>query len=136
MLHFNLIIVNNSSHSGSMASMALKGARKGFFVFAFTHADSLMKTYGGKNAFFGTNPICFATPTNSKIPFILDSSVSVINRGKIRRAAKLGLKIPFDVALDKNGKPTDDPKKAIEGVQLPIAGFRGSGLAWMVLHLR
>ena len=56
----------------------------------------------------------------------------MINRGKIRRAAKLGLKIPFDVALDKNGKPTNDPKKAIEGVQLPIAGFRGSGLAWMV----
>ena len=24
------------------------------------------------------------------------------------------------------------PKKALEGVQLPIAGFRGSGLAWMV----
>ena len=25
-----------------------------------------------------------------------------------------------------------DAKKALEGVQLPIAGFRGSGLAWMV----
>jgi len=34
--------------------------------------------------------------------------------------------------LDKFGKPTTDPKKALEGVQLPIAGFRGSGLAWMV----
>ena len=30
------------------------------------------------------------------------------------------------------GQPTTDPKKALEGVQLPIAGFRGSGLAWMV----
>ena len=30
------------------------------------------------------------------------------------------------------GKPTVDPKKALKGVQLPIAGFRGSGLAWMV----
>ena len=68
----------------------------------------------------------------SKVPFILDTSISMINRGKIRVAAREGRKIPEGVALDKLGKPTTDPKKALEGVQLPIAGFRGSGLAWMV----
>ena len=56
----------------------------------------------------------------------------MINRGKIRVAARTGEKIPEGVALDKFGKPTTDAKKALEGVQLPIAGFRGSGLAWMV----
>ena len=56
----------------------------------------------------------------------------MINRGKIRVAARTGSKIPEGVALDKNGNPTTDAKKALEGVQLPIAGFRGSGLAWMV----
>ena len=56
----------------------------------------------------------------------------MINRGKIRVAAREGKKIPEGVALDKFGKPTTDAKKALEGVQLPIAGFRGSGLAWMV----
>jgi LDH2 family malate/lactate/ureidoglycolate dehydrogenase len=56
----------------------------------------------------------------------------MINRGKIRVAAREGIKIPEGVALDKFGQPTTDPKKALEGVQLPIAGFRGSGLAWMV----
>jgi len=81
---------------------------------------------------FGTNPICFGTPTASKIPFILDTSVSVINRGKIRVAERTNKKIPEGVALDKFGKPTTDAKKALAGVQLPIAGFRGSGLAWMV----
>ena len=45
---------------------------------------------------------------------------------------KLEKKIPKGVALDKFGKPTTDAKKALEGVQLPIAEFRGSGLAWMV----
>ena len=81
---------------------------------------------------FGTNPICFGTPSGGKVPFILDSSVSMINRGVIRVAARLGKKIPSGVALDKNGNPTIDAKKALNGVQLPIAGFRGSGLAWMV----
>ena len=56
----------------------------------------------------------------------------MINRGKIRVAAKTGKKIPKGVALDKFGNPTIDAKKALAGVQLPIAGFRGSGLAWMV----
>jgi LDH2 family malate/lactate/ureidoglycolate dehydrogenase len=56
----------------------------------------------------------------------------MINRGKIRVAARNNQKIPEGVALDKFGKLTTDAKKALEGVQLPIAGFRGSGLAWMV----
>ena len=64
--------------------------------------------------------------------FILDMSTSKINRGKIRRAQKLGLKIPYGVALNKNGKITTNAHHAIGGTQLPIAGFKGSGLAWMV----
>ena len=56
----------------------------------------------------------------------------MINRGKIRVAARNNQKIPEGVALDNKGRPTTDAKKAIKGVQLPIAGFRGSGLAWMV----
>ena len=56
----------------------------------------------------------------------------MINRGKIRVAARFNKKIPAGVALDKFGKLTTNPKKALMGVQLPIAGFRGSGLAWMV----
>jgi len=88
--------------------------------------------HGAIKKLFGTNPICFGTPTSNKVPFILDTSVSMINRGKIRVAAKIGKKIPIGVALDRFGNPTTNAKKALAGVQLPIAGFRGSGLAWMV----
>ena len=127
-----LVGIKKSGHYGLSGYYAEQAVKKNLLVFCFTNAPPAIAAYGARKSVFGTNPICFGSPTGSKIPFILDSSVSVINRGKIRRAAKLGLKIPFDVALDKNGKPTNDPKKAIEGVQLPIAGFRGSGLAWMV----
>lgn len=95
------------------------------------HLQLLLHTVQ-KKKLFGTNPICFGSPTTSKIPFILDTSVSEINRGKIRVAAKTGKKIPIGVALDKFGKSTTDAKKALLGVQLPLGGFRGSGLAWMV----
>ena len=127
-----LVAVKNSGHYGLSGYYVEKAVKKNLIAICFTNAPPAIAPYGAKKSLFGTNPICFGTPTNSKIPFILDTSVSMINRGKIRRAAKLGLKIPSGVALDKSGKPTTNAKKALEGVQLPIGSFKGSGLAWMV----
>ena len=127
-----LVAIKNSGHYGLSSFYAEQAVKKNLMVWCFTNAPPAIAPYGAKKSLFGTNPICFGTPTGNKVPFILDTSVSIINRGKIRVAAKLGHKIPLGVALDKFGKPTTDAKKALQGVQLPIAGFRGSGLAWMV----
>ena len=126
------VSVRNSGHFGLSGYYAEKAAKKGLVALCFTNAPPAIAPYGAKKTLFGTNPICFACPTGTKIPFVLDTSISMINRGKIRRAAKLGKKIPMGVALDKYGNPTTNPNKALEGLQLPIAGFKGSGLAWMV----
>ncbi len=131
-LGIGFVAVKNSGHYGLSGYYAEKAAEKGMIAFCFTNAPPAIAPHGAKKTLFGTNPICFAAPTGNNVPFVLDTSISMINRGKIRRAAKLGTKIPFGVALDKKGNPTNDPKKALEGLQLPIAGFRGSGLAWMV----
>ena len=127
-----LVGIKNSGHYGLSGYYAEQAVKKNLIVFCFTNAPPAIAPHGARKSLFGTNPICFGTPTSSKVPFILDTSVSVINRGKIRVAARTGKKIPKGVALDKFGKPTTDAKKALEGVQLPIAEFRGSGLAWMV----
>ncbi len=127
-----LVAIKNSGHYGLSGYYVEKAVKKNLIAFAFTNAPPAIAPHGALKSLFGTNPICFGTPTASKIPFILDTSVSMINRGKIRVAARTGEKIPEGVALDKFGKPTTDAKKALSGVQLPIAGFRGSGLAWMV----
>ena len=127
-----LVAVKNSGHYGLSGYYAEQAVKKKLICMVFTNAPPAVAPHGALKSLFGTNPICFGTPTGSKVPFILDTSISMINRGKIRIAAREGEKIPEGVALDKFGKPTTDPKKALEGVQLPIAGFRGSGLAWMV----
>ena len=129
---FGLVGIKKSGHYGLSGYYAEQAVKKNLIAFCFTNAPPAIAPHGAKKSLFGTNPICFGTPSSSKVPFILDTSVSVINRGKIRVAARSGKKIPEGVALDKNGKPTTDAKKALAGVQLPIAGFRGSGLAWMV----
>ena len=127
-----LVGIKNSGHYGLSGYYAEQAVNKNLIAFCFTNAPPAIAPHGAKKSLFGTNPICFGTPTASKVPFILDTSVSVINRGKIRVAARTGQKIPEGVALDKSGRITTDAKKALQGVQLPIAGFRGSGLAWMV----
>ena len=127
-----LVAVKNSGHYGLSGYYAEQAVNKNLVTMIYTNAPPAVAPHGALKSLFGTNPICFGTPTGSKIPFILDTSISMINRGKIRVAARNNQKIPPGVALDKFGKPTTDAKKALQGVQLPIAGFRGSGLAWMV----
>ena len=127
-----LVAVKNSGHYGLSGYYAEQAVKKNLISMIYTNAPPAVAPHGALKSLFGTNPICFGTPTGSKIPFILDTSISMINRGKIRVAARNNQKIPEGVALDKFGRPTTDAKKALAGVQLPIAGFRGSGLAWMV----
>ena len=127
-----MVAIKGSGHYGLSGYYAEQAVEKNLVTMIYTNAPPAVAPHGALKSLFGTNPICFATPTGTKIPFILDTSISMINRGKIRVAARNNQKIPEGVALDKFGKPTIDAKKALEGVQLPIAGFRGSGLAWMV----
>ena len=127
-----MVAVKNSGHYGLSGYYAEQAVKKNLITMIYTNAPPAVAPHGALKSLFGTNPICFGTPTGLKIPFILDTSISMINRGKIRVAARNNQKIPEGVALDKFGKPTTNATKALEGVQLPIAGFRGSGLAWMV----
>ena len=127
-----LVAVKNSGHYGLSGYYAEQAVKNNLITMIYTNAPPAVAPHGALKSLFGTNPICFGTPTGLKVPFILDTSISKINRGKIRVAARNKKKIPEGVALDKFGIPTIDAKKALEGVQLPIAGYRGSGLAWMV----
>ena len=128
----SIVGVKNSGHYGLSGYYAEMAASKNLISICFTNAPPAIAPYGAKKSLFGTNPICFATPVFKKAPFIFDASMSIINRGKIRVASKQNNKIPYGVALDKNGKITTNAKSALKGVQLPIAKFKGSGLSWMV----
>ena len=127
-----LVAVKNSGHYGLSGYYIEQAVKKKLIAMCFTNAPPAIAPHGAIKRLFGTNPICFGSPTDSNVPFILDTSVSMINRGKIRVAAKNKKKIPAGVALDKYGNPTINAEKALKGVQLPIGEFRGSGLAWMV----
>jgi LDH2 family malate/lactate/ureidoglycolate dehydrogenase len=104
----------------------------GMMSLVFTNSSPALPVWGGRSKLMGVSPIACGAPAGKEPPFILDMAPSVAARGKIYKAHRRGEKIPTDWALDGEGKPTDDPAKALEGVMLPMGGPKGSALAVMV----
>ena len=115
-----MVAVKNSGHYGLSGYYAEQAVKKNLIAMIYTNAPPAVAPHGALKSLFGTNPVCFGTPTGSKIPFILDTSISVINRGKIRVAARNSQKIPEGVALDKFGNSTTDAKKAVSYTHLTL----------------
>jgi LDH2 family malate/lactate/ureidoglycolate dehydrogenase len=76
--------------------------------------------------------MCVPNPDPAGKPIILDMAMSVVARAKIRQALARGVSIPSTWATDRDGRPTTDPKAALEGFLLPVGGYKGYGLALMV----
>jgi len=57
---------------------------------------------------------------------------TVVARGWIKIASAQGLPIPLGWATDAAGQPTTDPDAALNGLLLPIGGYKGYGLAVLV----
>ena len=79
-----LVAVRNSGHYGLSGYYAEQAVKKNLVTMIYTNGPPAVAPHGAFKSFFGTNPVCFGTPSGSKIPFIFDSSISMINRGKIR----------------------------------------------------
>lgn len=124
--------VKNSNHFGAGASYAQMAVDRDMVGIVLTNVPPLITAPGAKTKLVGNNPIGIGIPTYGEHPFMLDMSLSVVAEGKLRFAAAKGEKIPSTWAVDKDGKPTDDPEAALKGFLLPIAGYKGLGLAYVV----
>ncbi len=124
-----VIGIRNSSHFGMAAFYINRLVSNGYIGMAMTDTDAFLIPFGGRKAFFGTNPIAIGFPTDG-IPLILDMATTSIPYGRIELAKREGREIPPDWGLDAEGNPTTDPN-AIAGLH-PIAGPKGSGLAMVI----
>ncbi|KAJ9144749.1 Malate/L-lactate dehydrogenase [Coniochaeta hoffmannii] len=127
-----VVAVRHSNHYGMAATYLLRAIKRGYAAMAFTNASRSMPPWGAKEPLLGTSPFAVGVPGGKQGDFVLDMSPSVAARGKIRKAARRGEKIPEGYALDADGRPTTDPEAALNGVVLPIGGSKGSGLAMMM----
>ena len=122
--------IRNSAHIGVLGIHLQKVAQAGMVGVAFTNSPAAIPAWGGKKALFGTDPVAFAFPRKGADPIVVDLALTTVTRGKIMVAMQKGEKIPEGWALDRHGKPTTDPKEAIEqGSLFPIGGTKGAMLA-------
>ena len=124
--------ITNSAHVGVLGIHLASVAEAGMVGFAFTNSPAAIPAWGGKKGIFGTNPVAAVFPRNKQKPIVIDLALTTVVRGKIMMAMKRGERIPEGWALDRDGKPTTDPKEAIErGSLFPIGGAKGAMLALM-----
>jgi LDH2 family malate/lactate/ureidoglycolate dehydrogenase len=126
-----------SNHAGPAslyASMPLAHDMIGLY-FAVGNANHL-PPWGGLDMLLSTNPIAAAVPAGSERPIVLDMATTVAAYGKVKTKALLGEAMPEGWMIDRQGKPLTDPKRADEGVLLPLggmeAGYKGYGLALII----
>ncbi|KAL2350161.1 putative malate/L-lactate dehydrogenase [Cryomyces antarcticus] len=127
-----MVSVKHSNHFGMSAWIVQQALDAGMMSLVFTNSSPALPVWGGRGKLMGVSPIACGAPAGRTKPFILDMAPSVAARGKIYKAKRRGEKIPVDWALDAEGRRTDDPAAALEGVMLPMGGPKGSALSIMM----
>jgi ureidoglycolate dehydrogenase (NAD+) len=126
--------VGHSSHCGALGLYTRMAARERLVGIAMTHSSSVVVPHGGRQRYFGTNPISIAFARASGEPVCLDMATSQVAWNKVLNARIENQALDEGVAVDKDGDPTTDPHQARSGVPLggPIYGYKGYGLAFMI----
>ncbi len=122
-------LIRNTLHQGAMGYYSLMAAKEGMAGIAIVCNPPNMAPHGARAVGVHNSPIAICVPGKRHRPLMLDMATSVAARGKLDLALDKGASIPLGWALDKDGKPTTDPKVA--AILLPAGGSKGSGLALM-----
>ena len=130
-LGVGVVAVRNSNHTGMLAVHVLRAASRDMIGYFTSNGPAIMAPFGGREARMGNSPFAYAIPTYSGEPIVLDLACSVVARGKIRMYADHGEPIPDGWALDAQGFPTRDAEAAMDGAVLPMAGYKGYGIAFV-----
>ncbi len=124
--------IHDSNHYGIAGYYADLASLQDMIGIVISNTEPAIAPFGGKNALLGTNPITISIPSDNNDNYIcLDMATSITARGKLLEAKRKNEEIPEGLALDKDGNPTTDPSKGLEGSILPFGGFKGYGLAFM-----
>ncbi len=125
-----IVVARESNHFGAAAFWGRRMAEAGMIGIVMCNASALVAPWQGKEARFGTNPICMALPGPEQ--WLLDMATTTVAMGRIFKAFISGDEaIPAGWAMDSNGVPTTETKAAVEGSPMPLGGYKGYGLAMM-----
>jgi LDH2 family malate/lactate/ureidoglycolate dehydrogenase len=124
-----LVTARESNHFGACAWWAQKMREAGQIGIVMCNASPIVPPWQAKEGRFGTNPICMAVPG----PWLLDMATTTVAAGKIFKAfINHQPQIPAGWAFDSEGVPTTRTEEAYHGMLMPLGGYKGSGLGFLV----
>ncbi|MCG8477738.1 MAG: Ldh family oxidoreductase [Spirochaetales bacterium] len=124
--------VNNSSHYSFGGYYAMRAASRGMVGISVCNADAVVAPFGGMEPRLGTNPLSVAVPGGEMPDLVLDMATSIVAKGKVNLAEKLGTSIPEGWIIDKEGNPTTNPADIIGGSLLPFGGVKGYAIGLII----
>lgn len=127
-----VVAVRNSNHFGTAAYFTRAMADAGCAAILTTNGSPAMAPWGGRVKTVGANPWSVAVPGGTYGPVVVDIANTSVARGKVYAALERGNAIPDGWAIDAQGVPTNDPRAAIEGLILPMAGHKGYAISFMM----
>lgn len=123
----------HSTHYGMAALYVKQATDAGYCCMVYTNSSPALPVFGGRTTFLGAAPFAAGMPGGYESPaYVLDMAMTKTARGKIRVAMINNEPIAEGLALDSDGNPTTDAKKAFEGVCLPFGGAKGAALAMLM----
>ncbi len=125
--------ITECGHTGRMGAYAEQAANAGFLAVSFGGGGRKLwgnvVPFGGKDPVMSTNPYTLGMPGLTDDPVVCDFAISNWPAGKVAVARANGHKLPEDIIIDKEGKPSTNPEDFYNGgALLPAAGTKGSGL--------
>ncbi len=124
------------NHIGRLGEYALMAAEQDMIGIVVCNAPppgGNTAPYGGKARRLSTDPISAAVPAGKWKPFLLDFATSMVAEGKLRIKYYGGKKVPSGWIMDKEGRPTTDPKAFYDGgAILPFGGHKGYALSLLI----
>src|SRR5712691_6923160 len=122
-----------SNHAGPAALYAmLPLAHDMIGLYLAVGSNNHLPPWGSIENLLGTNPIAIAIPAAEEPAIVLDMAPTVAAFGKVRLKMQRGEEMPVGWMIGRDGKPLTDPKRADEGLLLPIGEYKGSGLSLII----
>jgi L-2-hydroxycarboxylate dehydrogenase (NAD+) len=122
-----------SNHAGPAALYAMMPlAHDMIGLYLAVGSNNHLPPWGSTENLLGTNPIAIAIPADEEPPIVLDMAPTVAAFGKVRLKMQRGEEMPVGWMIGRDGKPLTDPRRAEEGLLLPIGDYKGYGLSLII----
>ncbi len=126
------VFSRNCNTFGTASYFTNKLAEDGLIGIVFSNFPAAMPVANGVEPKLGTNTVAFSCPSKSYGAIVIDTATSAVAKSKFGICRSEGKELPDGWDLNSAENPTNYSLSGIKGLVLPMAGFKGCGIAMII----